>query len=683
MKRGLWKGLFSVLAAVVVSLPLGASGESGLKPARIFRDHAVLQRNARIPVWGVDSPGAEISVSFAGQTRTTKADANGRWKVELDPMPASTKGRTLTVKSSSGGVAEVKDVLVGDVWICSGQSNMEWPVSRSMNAEREIAAAEHPEIRFIDIPHASSPKPLDELPRESRWVVCSPDTVSVCSAVAYFFARELLKDDPSVPIGLVEADWGGTPAESWTDLKTLRARPDLYKVILNRYDKFIPTMGKTKISEAEKKAYEKALAEWKAATGPSGFYPEPKLKPHELDNASPDLDDSKWDNTNLPGLWESKGLDIDGVVWYRKTIDLPFVWQGKDLLLSLGPIDDHDRTFWNGVEIGSMGDTPDAWRTPRRYKVPGKLVKEGINVIAVRVFDSFGGGGFSGNSKLMYITVEGPDKLKKSLAGAWRRKVVVALPQKPIPPSQRKRNMGWLPSGLFNAMIHPLIPMAFKGVIWYQGESNTNSSDRAQQYRTLFQDMIKSWRRAWGGDDFPFYFVQLANFKARQTTLIRRNIWAELRESQTAALLLPNTGMAVAIDIGAADSIHPKNKQEVGRRLALIARKRLRGREVVDSGPMFDSMRVDGADIVVKFKNVGSGLKIGGGSEKLEGFAVAGADRKFHWADAKIISKDEIKISSLEVPWPVAVRYAWHINPKGNLQGGTGLPACPFRTDEW
>ena len=654
-----------------------------LKPFGIFRNHAVLQCDRRVPVWGVGVPGAEISVSFAGQIKHTTVDVDGHWKIELDPMPASREGRALTIKSSSGGAMKAEDVLVGEVWICAGQSDMEWPMCKFLDAKREEKVAKNPEIRFFKVPHASAPNPLNSLLPE-RWEVCLPGTVGRCSAIAYFFARELLRDDPSVPIGIVVIAWGGMPLESWMSEDTLKSRPKLYAEIRKTRGGLLAShvMG---ISKAQQKAYEKALAKWRAAVGSAEVYSDPPMKPGELANVNPELDDSDWGKISLPGAWESKGLKIDGVVWFRKTVNLPFVWQGKELILSLGTVDDFDRTFWNGVEVGATGEgTPDAWRTPRLYKVPGKLVKEGGNVIAVRVFDNYGGGGFTGESRAMFVVVDGENETRLPLSGKWRFRVTLPLPEKPLSPSEKNAGMSLLPSGLFNAMLHPLTPMAFMGIVWCQGDVDTHTkSGGGRLYGTLFQDMIKCWRNAWGVGDFPFYFVQLTSLRNSREKSFFDDAWAALREFQAAALMLPNTGMVVASDIGELDDLISKNKREVGRRLALLVRRRLRGRAVVDSGPIFESMRVDGKAIIVKFKNTGGGLRIEGGNVKLAGFAVAGVNKEFHQADAAIISKNEVELSSPRVPWPVAVRYAWPINPKGNLMGGTGLPTRPFRTDEW
>ena len=673
------------LAFLVVMSPFllqGGSDSPTLRLADVFKDHAVLQRGRGVPVWGTAKPGAEITVAFAGAKKSVKASPDGKWMVELAPMPASKEGRTLRVESSTGATVQAEDILVGDVWICSGQSNMEFSVSQAQDAAKETAAANHPDIRYFNVPNRSTFKPLNTI-ANAKWTLCSPESVGKFSAVAYFFALELIKDDPDVPVGLVGTNWGGTPAESWTPIATLRARPDLYADQLrSRANKEAASTAK-RPTKADMERYREALAKWNAST-PGGVHKEPELKDGELEYAKPEFDCSKWKKMKLPGAWEIHGLHIDGVVWFRRSVVLPFDWEGKELLLSLGAIDDRDKTFWNGVKVGETGmETPRCWAAPRRYHVPGKLVIGGRNIFSVRVFDGAGGGGFTGSPKDLFVARADGVGGEIPIGGQWRFKVEVSFPEKPSDPTVKKQgSLSWLPGGLYDAMIHPLVPMAFEGVIWYQGESNAGDPVRAKQYAPLFMDMIGSWRKAWGRD-FPFYFVQLANYKQPQKKPARMDPWAVLRDSQTMTLKLPNTGMAVIMDVGDAKTIHPLNKQEVGRRLALLARKHLRGRDIVAESPMFDSMKIDGNRIVVKFKNVGGGLKRPDGTDELEGFAIAGADRVFHWADAKIISKNEVELRSSEVRWPVAVRYAWHINPKGNLKGSSGLPACPFRTDDW
>jgi sialate O-acetylesterase len=400
--------------------------------------------------------------------------------------------------------------------------------------------------------------------------------------------------------------------------------------------------------------------------------------------AATNFDDAKWKTMKAPGQWEKTGADmnIDGVLWFRKEISLPETMAGKELTMTLGPIDDFDVTYWNGEKIGeTTADTAQWWVHPRKYTIPADKVKAGRTIVAVRIFDHFGGGGFSGSDSQMALKTEDESGFL-SLAGPWKYVIEHKQDPKALKPTRRPRPpMGpgnpWAPASLYNAMIHPLIQFRIKGAIWYQGESNAG---RAVQYRTLMKAMINDWRRVWGQGDFPFFITQLANFRAAKPEP-SEDSWAELREAQNMAMELPNVGVAVTIDIGDAGDIHPRNKQDVGKRLALSALKIAYGQDIVHSGPMYDSHAVKDGKIVLKFKSVGSGLVARGG--KLKRFAIAGEDKKFVWAEA-VIEGDSVVVSSPDVVKPAAVRYAWETNPAGcNLYNKEGLPASPFRTDDW
>ncbi len=478
----------------------------------VIGDHMVLQRGMDAPIWGKADPGEEVAVSICDETSKTTADKVGKWMVKI-AVPVVDEPVELVI--SAGEETEtIQDVLVGEVWICSGQSNMEWRVKNSNNAEAEIAAADHPDIRLFVVSHKTSDTPLDDC--EGAWVRCSPETIADFSAVAYYFGLELY-ETLDVPIGLIKTAWGGTPAEAWTALPELESEP-VCAPVLKRWDEIIANYPQAKAQ------YDKTVARW------------------------------------------------------REQVRL----------------------------AKAAGNKP-----PRKPSPP-----------------------------------TGPDHPHR-------------------------------PASLYNGMLAPLIPYGIRGAIWYQGESNAS---RAYQYRTLFPLMITNWREAWGQGDFPFYFVQLANYRERKPQPGESD-WAELREAQSMALELPNTGMAVAIDIGEADNIHPKNKQDVGKRLALHALALDYGEDVVYSGPVYESMHRKGDKIVLRFKHAAGGLEAVGG-ERLEGFAIAGADRKFVWADAEI-DGDKVVVSSDKVEDPVAVRYGWADNPECNLYNAAGLPASPFRTDEW
>jgi sialate O-acetylesterase len=425
--------------------------------------------------------------------------------------------------------------------------------------------------------------------------------------------------------------------------------------------------------------YEQALKEWEKAA----YFFDPGNSGFGQGWADAAHDAADWPEMTLPTFWEHAGLDIDGVVWFRKEVTIPADWAGKDLGLSLGAIDDTDTTYFNGVQVGETTmETPNWWQAPRRYTVPGKLAQAGRAVIAVRVYDRWMNGGFGGTPADMTLAPSQGSAAAIALAGPWRYKVEVSREQPKTTPAQPAAPMGrdnpWLPSGLYDAMLRPLVPYAIKGAIWYQGESN---ADRAYQYRRLFPAMIEDWRTAWGEGDFPFLFVQLANYLPVQQQASEDAAWPELREAQLMALSLPKTGMAVTTDVGEAVDIHPKNKQDVGHRLALAALGVAYGKSIVDSGPLFDHMEATGDRIALSFTHVGSGLAAAGGGD-LKGFAIAGEDRRFVWADARI-EGGKVIVSNKEVPKPVAVRYNWANNPVGNLYNVEGLPASPFRTDDW
>jgi sialate O-acetylesterase len=638
-----------------------------LKLADVFSDNMVLQSGRPVPIWGWAAPGAEVTVAFGGQMKTSKVDTHGSWRVTLDPMPASHESRDLVVQSSIGNQkSAIENVLVGEVWICSGQSNMELPVGQSNDAEQEIHAAHYPLIRLLTVPKLTADQPQTEL-GGAVWQGCSPSTIANFSAVGYFFGRELFRR-LNVPIGLINSSWGGTVAEAWTSREALLAVPELREIIASYDNNSIPLN-----LENLKVAYDKQMGIIEARTRDTGNTGWAK---GWADLPSPE---GQWKDANLPWIWQrNEDLNFSGVLWFRKELELPAAWVGQDLRLAIGACDKSDTTYFNNTQVGSvtMQDRPDAWSLLREYTVPGRLVRPGRNVIAVRVHSNMHAGGMTGPAALMQLACPARPALPPiSLSGRWRYMVeqnygLVKVPQPPPGPDSPN-----FPGCLFNAMIAPLKPFALRGAIWYQGESN---ADRARQYRTLFPTLIGDWRRHWRQDDLQFLFVQLANYMATPQEPAESQ-WAELREAQTMALRLPNTGMAVTIDIGEAQDIHPRNKQEVGLRLALSALADVyKVPGVIGSGPLFYEVRREGSALRVIFKHTAGGLVCRG--SELKGFAVAGADRKFVWAQARI-ERDTVLVWSPSVPEPTAVRYAWADNPIGNLYNAAGLPASPFRTD--
>ena len=656
------KTVLSYSFRLLLVLVLAAVVRAEVHLPAIISDNMVLQRGVKVRIWGTANAGEHVTVTFDKKSVNTVADAKGHWEVWLGPLKPGAPSE-LTVKGDN--VLTVKNVLVGEVWICSGQSNMEWPLANTDNAAETLAQANYNEIRLFTVEKKISTTELDDV--QGRWVVTTPEEAAHFSAVGYFFGRELYQH-LKTPIGLIHSSWGGTPAEAWTSQQGLLSSPEL-KPILDRYEKTLNALPATKES------YARALAKWEE----ENLYVDRENKGEALGYADPGTSISDWTKIDLPQQFETAGLMIDGAVWFRRTVEIPETWSGKDLALNLPAIDDFDITYFNGTKIGSTGtETPDSYQVPRKYVVPGSLVRAGKNVIALRVFDRAGEGGFA-RAGDMSVRVKGTDTSQAiSLRGPWDYKVELALEPKHVDWGSRPEATGVSnqnsPSMLYNAMIAPIVPFVIRGAIWYQGESNAG---RAYQYRTLFPVMIRDWRRAWGSA-FPFYFVQLANWRPRKDQPAESD-WAELREAQFMTLSEPATGMAVAIDIGGED-LHPRNKLDVGHRLAAWALAGVHGEKVVPSGPLFDGFSIEGDKVRIKFK-YGAGLKTNDGGP-VKGFAIAGSDRKWVWADARIEGQTVV-VSSPSIPKPAAVRYAWGDNPAVNLYNKADLPASPFRTDDW
>jgi sialate O-acetylesterase len=630
---------------------------------RLFSDNMVLQRDVKAPVWGTAAPGATVAVQFRGTTASAVTDRDGKWVVKIGPFDAG--GPFEMVIESGDAKQTIKNVLVGDVWFCAGQSNMEWPVKNAKDGKKEAQAANYPQIRLFTVKHAVADAPVANL-EEGEWTECSPETIADFSATAYYFGRHLHRE-LNVPIALINASWGGTAVRSWTGIEALRAN-DGFAGTVRMYDGFL-------------RQYEKDLAKG-VIHEQDGYYKDPGIQDNERGLASPDLDDSEWKQTKLPNKYVMK----DGATWVRKEVDIPASWAGQDLELRLGHIVSYDVTYFNGVEVGRVDRAilkTDRSLVRRAYRVPADLVKPGgSNVIAVRVFvqSSYSGGilGFPDWIKPTFAIRTGDKKNTISLAGAWKMKTTLSLPSKYF----YGYTTHHLPSGLFNAMLCPVTPFGIRGVIWYQGENDVHN---AWEYRTLFPTMIESWRKQWGQGDLPFLFVQLPNLsgpsKNTGDDLPGNDSWLELREAQLMALSVSNTAMVVAIDIG-EQSIHPANKQDVGLRLGLAAQAVAYGQEVEYSGPIYKSMKVEGNAIRLTFDHVGGELVARGG-DPLTWFAIAGDDQNFVQAQARI-DGDTIVVSSDQVPSPMSVRYAWALHPKGcNLFNRAGLPASPFRTDDW
>ena len=654
--------LLSLTHLLLLTLVVTVSAE--VRVPSLIGDNMVLQQGKKVRIWGWANPKERVSVEIAGSKATAVTDDNGRWQTMLGPLKA---GGPFTLNITGSNALSFKNILVGEVWVCSGQSNMEWPLINANNGAATVAQANYPEIRLFTVQKSTSSSPLEDV--KGHWVVTTPDQAGQFSAVGYFFGREL-HEKLKVPVGLIHTSWGGTPAEAWTSHEALASSSDL-QPILDRYQDNLKDLPQ------RQQDFQRRLAEWTQ----KNLYIDEGNKGERLGYSAPETNTSDWQTMNLPQYMETAGLKMDGAIWFRKEINIPANWAGKDLELNLAAIDDYDVTYFNGTRVGGIGpETPNSYMVPRRYKVPAELVKTGRNVIAVRVFDSAGEGGF-GAGKMSIAPLGATEADTIQLAGPWSYKVELLLPPKspdwgsrPEAPGPTNQNS---PSVLYNAMIAPLIPMVIRGAIWYQGESNAG---RAYQYRTLFPLMIRNWRNAWNEGDFPFYFVQLANWQPVKPDPDESE-WAELREAQSMALRQPQTGMAVIIDIGDAKDIHPRNKVDVGHRLALWALANTYNQKIEYSGPLFSSFKVEGNKIRVKFTHTAGGLKTSdGGAPK--GFAIAGEDHKFVWAEARI-EGDEVVVWSSSVTKPAAVRYAWADNPVCNLYNKLDLPASPFRTDDW
>lgn len=648
------------ILSIMLLCSLGMSAKVKLLP--MFSNDMVLQQQTDAPLWGEAKPGKMVAVttSWNGKTYKVKAGADGKWNVKVATPEA---GGPYKITISDGSALTLDGVMIGEVWICSGQSNMEMPMqgwNRPMNADEIANASQNTSLRLLHVDQSIGYAERTTLPdQKSCWTKCTPATLRNFSATAFFFGRYIAQQR-NVPVGLIMTCWGGTPIESWISGKSLSEMPEFRDRIAGLADAAQNSMKqREKYVDAMQNAIVKAgLAEGSMAADGKALW------------AQPAFDDSAWGLMAQPCEFEAHGYkDFDGVMWYRKAIDIPADWKGRDLTLSLGAMDDHDATYFNGELVGNTV----GYGVKRVYTIPARLVKAGRAVVTVRLLDTGGGGGISGSADDMKLTAKGKAGAIK-MSGDWRVHAGTPLAQLDKLPAYNSYDQ-YSPTVLYNAMIRPLVPYAVKGAIWYQGEAN---ADRAYQYRELMPLLVNDWRKQWQ-QPLPFFMVQLANFMERRDNPTE-SAWAELREAQLKSLNVEHTGMAVAVDIGLADDIHPTNKQDVGKRLALAALHEAYGENVAYSGPLYSGYTIEKGQVRLRFTCTDGGLVAKGG--KLKGFAVAGPDRQFHWADARI-DGNTIVVSSPDVDFPVAVRYAWADNPDCNLYNGAGLPASPFRTDEW
>jgi sialate O-acetylesterase len=623
---------------------------SQIKLPWLVRDSMILQRDAKVKIWGWAAKDEKVNIKFNGKTYKTKTGADDKWSVLLSPMKA---GGPYTMDITGSNKITLKDILIGDVWFCSGQSNMVHQMElHSVRYADDIAKANYPEIRHFWIPTMTDLQaPHDDLPT-GYWKSANSTDVRQFSAVAYFFAR-MIYEKYHIPIGLINASVGGTPVEAWTSEEGLKEFPVLQTTIQKNKDT-------TYINSLSRRAFTGATR------------PAPKDK--GLTGPIPWCDVSyipkEWHTINIPGYWEDQAIkDLNGVVWYRKEINVPASMIGIPARVFLGRIVDADVLYINGKQVGNT-----TYMYPqRRYNVPADLLKAGKNIFVIKVTNTNGKGGFVSDKP--YYLFAGKDTV--DLKGYWQYKVGEVY--------EPRAGFGGggisaqnQPTALYNAMVAPLINYSVKGFLWYQGEANTG---RAEEYAKLQPAMIADWRNLWKQPDAPFLYVQLPGFMD-MNYLPSESQWATLRESQLKSLSVPNTAMVVAIDLGEWNDIHPDRKKEVGERLALAAEKITYGENnIVYSGPIYQSSTIDGNKITIIFSNVGSGL-INNDGEELNQFAIAGSDKKFVWAKAKI-DGDKVIVWNDDVANPMYVRYAWADNPDGaNLYNKEGLPASPFRTDK-
>ncbi len=619
---------------------------------KLISDGMVLQRDSKVKIWGWASPGEKVTVQFVKYKYTATTNENGEWNITLPKLKAS---GPFEMNIDASNSITIKDIMIGDVWVCSGQSNMEMPMKRVYPLyETDIANSTNNFIRQFTVPQKYdfniAHKDLDN----GSWQSANPETVLNFSAAGYFFAKDLY-DKYKIPIGLIHTSLGGSPAEAWISEETLKKFPHYY----NEAQQFKDSSLIKQIETSD----QQRIKTWYSQLEQKDLGYKDSLK-----WSDPALNTDNWITMNIPGFWADSEIgNVNGAVWFRKKLNLPQSYSGKNAKLILGRIVDADSTFVNGKFVGNVTYQ----YPPRWYDLSANVLREGENVIALRVVNSSGRGGFFPDKPYQLIV----DNDTIDLKGEWQLKLGATMD-----PLGSQTFIRWKPLGLYNAMIHPLLNYRIKGVIWYQGESNT-AANKAIEYRKLFPALISDWREKWKQGEFPFLFVQLANFMDAKDQP-SESWWALLRESQLKSLSVPNTGMAVTIDIGEWNDIHPLNKKDVGNRLALAARRlAYKEKNIVYSGPFYKSMRIKGNTIELTFGNAGSGLVSKGG--ELKQFAIAGADKNFVWANAKIV-KNKIVVWNDQIQNPVAVRYAWADNPKGaNLYNKEGLPASPFRTDDF
>ncbi|MET3535745.1 sialate O-acetylesterase [Chryseobacterium limigenitum] len=607
----------------------------------LVSDGMVLQRGQKIKIWGQADSGEKVEVNFQNKKYNTVADNSGSWKITLPEMKSGGPF-TMTINEII-----LKNILIGDVYLCSGQSNMELPMRRVKTLyPQELQNADTENIRFFTVPQKYNFKIAQENLDGGVWQETTPQNIQNFSAVAYFFAKEMYQYN-KVPVGIINSSLGGSPIQAWMDESSLKKYPEyIIEAQKWRNDELISQ------TESSEKALSKA---WYA----------------ELDNLDAgiknhwekfDLNDFDWKKMNVPGSWEDIEKPFDGSIWFRKEIFLPKGAEKNTAFLNLGRIKDADVTYINGKKVGNVTyEYP-----PRWYDIPAGVLKEGKNIIAVRITNGSGKGEFI-KDKDYFLQIRSE---KIDLKGEWKYKIG-AIMNRPAPGQTFIR---WKPTGLYNAMLNPLIQYPIKAVLWYQGESNTA---KPLEYQDLLSTMIVDWRNKWNQKSLPFFIVQLANFMETKSEPAESN-WAELRELQRkVSQTIPNTGLAVTIDIGEWNDIHPLNKKEVGKRLSLQAEKILFDKNIIAEGPVYQSIKIEGNKIILSFKKETDNFS---SVSELKGFAIKEKEGIFKWAKAKM-EGNKIIVWNDEIKNPIAVRYAWADNPEGNLKNKNGLPASPFSTE--
>ncbi len=650
--------------------------QAQIKLPAVFGNNMVLQQKTLAPIWGKAAPNQIVYVKTSwGAMAKTVAGSDSLWQIKIKTPKA---GGPYEIRiQTDGDTVTFTNVMIGEVWICSGQSNMEMPLEGWLpdapveGSDEAIKNSTNSNIRFFTVAHSVSDKP--EFSFKGSWTESNPETAARFSAAAYFFGKKLY-DELKIPIGLIHTSWGGTPIESWISGKYI-SQIDQYKSIFEKIQN-----GKGELQALNAWLNAKPIIDVSKREKISRWQ---NLHFNDSTCSSVEYDDSRWKEMKLPGDWENSGVgNFDGVVWFRKKIEIPAAWLNKELILELGPIDDIDATYVNGERVGGY-ETEGNWKTNRVYAVPAELVKEDTLTIAVRVIDYGGGGGLWGTPEQLKLHRKDSEE-NISLAGNWKYLPVAEYANEKFyvygelgeeynnRPHLEFDFSAYSPTTLYNGMISPLIPFAVKGAIWYQGESNT---EHPELYKTLLPLMISNWRNDWQQKNFSFYFAQIAPFDYGGTVQSQK-----IREAQFFTLSTPKTGMAVTLDIGNSDNIHPAKKQEVGERLALWALVKDYGKKLEYSGPIYKSMKISNSKIILSF-DYANGLQLKLSHEK-NNFQIACPDSIFKDAVVHIKGKT-IVVSSPEIHDPVAVRYCWGNTLEATLFNKAGLPASSFRTDSW